>query len=296
MASKRESVEVTHEGSQAQIVRGDGVAHLQSLPSESVDLFVTSPPYCIGKEYESAKSTEDFQRELVRCFSEAVRVVKSGGSICWQVGSHVTKNVVVPLDYLIFQHAASFSDLYLRNRIIWQFGHGSNAQRRLSGRYETILWFTKGSDYFFDLDPIRERQKYPGKLHYKGPKKGQLSGNPKGKNPSDIWDIPNVKANHVEKSDHPCQFPIALVRRLILGMSPPGGLVCDPYAGSGTSAVAALLCDRNFTGAEMDERYLDIAQMRLDAVKAGSVRYREDRPVSEPDPKSAVAKRPAHFI
>lgn len=296
MSLEIESVDVTHGGSRALIMCGDGVAHLRSLPTGSVDLFVTSPPYCIGKEYESAKSTDDFKRELERSFSEAVRVVKDGGSICWQIGSHVTKNVVVPLDYLVLQQASSVDDLYLRNRIIWQFGHGSNAQKRLSGRYETILWFTKGQDYFFNLDAIRQPQKYPGKLHYKGPKKGQLSGNPKGKNPSDIWDIPNVKANHVEKSDHPCQFPIALVRRLILGMSPAGGLVCDPYAGSGTTAVAALLCNRNFTGAEMDEGYLDIAQKRLDDVKAGSIKYREDKPVAEPDPNSAVARRPAHFI
>jgi len=87
----------------------------------------------------------------------------------------------------------------LRNRIIWHFGHGLHAKNRFSGRYETILWFTKTNEYIFNLDPVRVPQKYPGKKHFKGPNKGKLSCNPKGKNPSDIWEIPNVKSNHVEK-------------------------------------------------------------------------------------------------
>lgn len=296
MTTELIAASATHGGSTAEIFHGDGILHLKTLPANSVDLFVTSPPYCIGKEYETANSTEDFEKELSRSFSEAVRVVKDGGSLCWQIGSHVTDNVVVPLDYLILKQASSVDGIFLRNRIIWQFGHGINAKKRLSGRYETILWFTKGRDYFFDLDSIRLPQKYPGKLHYKGPKKGQLSGNPLGKNPSDIWDIPNVKANHVEKTGHPCQFPVALVNRLVKGMSPKGGLVCDPYAGSGTSAVSALLCGRNFQGAEIDQKYIAIAQNRLDEIIAGGVKYREDKPVAEPDPNCAVSKKPAHFL
>lgn len=265
------------------------------MPDSSVDLLVTSPPYCIGKEYESTISTKDFEKEVRRSFTEMFRVVKNGGSICWQVGSHVTNNVIVPLDYLIFQEASKLENLYLRNRIIWTFGHGIHANRRLSGRYETVLWFTKGNDYYFDLDPIRELQKYPGKRHYKGPNKGKFSGNPKGKNPADVWDIPNVKANHIEKTGHPCQFPVALIKRLVESMCPIGGTVCDPYSGSGTSAVASLLTGRNFTGAELEQRYLNIAKDRLEELKAGAIRYREDKPVMKPDMKSSVARLPSHF-
>jgi adenine-specific DNA-methyltransferase len=295
MLDPRFSVNIAHNDSTARIDQVDAVEHVRSLDPESVDLFVTSPPYCIGKEYESATSTEDFKDEIERSFANIVRAVKPGGSICWQVGSHVTKNVVVPLDFLIYQKSLEFPTLYLRNRIIWTFGHGIHAHRRLSGRHETILWFTKGEDYYFDLDAIRQPQKYPGKRHYKGPKKGQFSGNPNGKNPSDVWEIPNVKANHVEKTNHPCQFPVALIKRLVNSMSPEGGLVCDPYCGTGTSAVAALMAGRNFKGAEIEPRYVQIARERLEAVRDGSARFREDRPVAEPDIGSSVAQRPAHF-
>ena len=292
MAHQRSVVSVSQNGFDASIIKQDALDHLESLRSGSVDLFVTSPPYCIGKEYESSTSTKDFVVELDRVFGRAVEVVKEGGSLCWQVGSHVTANVTVPLDFLIYEKSLKFPQLRLRNRIIWHFGHGIHANKRLSGRHETILWFTKGDQYYFDLDAIRVEQKYPGKKYYKGPKKGKYSSNPRGKNPSDVWDIPNVKANHVEKTEHPCQFPVALVRRLVKGMCPPGGLVCDPYSGTGSTAVAALLEHRNFTGSEISSDYVEISRERLKKVIEGSIQVRDDKPVMKPDIRSSVARRP----
>src|ERR1041384_3300304 len=93
-----------------------------------------------------------------------------------------------------------------------------------------FLRYSKGRRYRFDLNAVRVPQKYPGKKHYKGPKKGKLSGNPKGKNPSDVWEIPNVKSRHVEKTKHPCQFPVALVQRLVRALTLPGSLVVDPFS------------------------------------------------------------------
>ena len=189
----------------------------------------------------------------------------------------------------------------LRNRIIWTFKHGSHATKRLSGRHETILWYTRGDAYTLDLDAIRVPQRYPGKRHYKGPKKGMWSGNPLGKNPGDVWtvgdlwDIPNVKANHVEKTSHPCQFPTALVRRLIVALCPVGGVVADPYLGSGTTAVAALLDDRNFIGSDILSSYLLISSQRLDALIAGNLRIREDVPSRQPRTGEAVSERPPTF-
>jgi len=296
MTYQSTGISLEHNGQRATIAHADALDHLRGLPDGSVDLLVTSPPYCIGKEYESATSTADFENEIRRVFPEIIRVIRDGGSICWQVGSHVTKNVTVPLDYLIFKACEGNENIFLRNRIVWHFRHGINSTKRFSGRYETILWFTKGEKYYFDLDSVRERQKYPGKRYYKGPKKGLLSGNPRGKNPGDVWDIPNVKANHIEKTDHPCQFPVALVGRLVESMSPLGGVVCDPYAGSGTSAVAALLAGRSFTGSETEARYLEIAASRISALVDGSLRVREDKPVLEPDVNSSVARLPAEFL
>ena len=285
----------------AKLIVGDSLTFLKSLDADSVDLLVTSPPYFIGKEYDISKSIEGFEQVICELLPEAERVVKTGGSICWQVGNHVHKNSILPLDHLAANAMKTTSKFRLRNRIIWMFSHGIHAKRRFSGRHETILWYTKGEDYYFDLDSVRIPQKYPGKKHYKGPKRGEFSGNPLGKNPSDfweigaVWDIPNVKANHVEKTEHPCQFPTALVRRLIRALCPKGGLVLDPFAGSGTTAIAALIEGRNCTGCDISVKYLAIAKSRLDALSAGTLRYREDEPIFVPTGKESVSKVPSHF-
>lgn len=235
------------ESNKVTLHNGDCLKLLKKLPDESVDLVVTSPPYCMGKAYEDPHDDiETFKKQHVNIFNELYRVVKKGGSICWQVGYHISDKCVVPLDCIIYNIFTSMSEnlenpFILRNRIIWTFGHGLNSTNRFSGRHETIMWFTKGKQTIFNLDEVRVPQKYPGKRSYKGPNKGQLSGNPLGKNPSDVWDIPNVKAKHVEKTDHPCQFPVVIPQRLIKALTTPGGLVLDPFMGSGSTGVAAII-------------------------------------------------------
>jgi adenine-specific DNA-methyltransferase len=295
--SQRQHAPLTlrHRNSYAELHRGDALRLLKSLPSGGIDLLVTSPPYCIGKEYECTESVDDFVRELKRVLSEIVRVVRPGGSLCWQVGYHVRHNVAIPLDALVYGAASEFTDLQLRNRIIWAFGHGAHSRQRFSGRHETIMWFTKGEEYHFDLDAVRVPQLYPGKRHYKGPKKGEFSGNPLGKNPEDVWLIPNVKAKHKEKVEHPCQFPVALASRLIRALAPVGGVVLDPYFGSGTTAVAALLEGRSFLGSEIDPHYVRIAYKRLREMADGQLQVRPDAPVRKPQPNEAVAQKPPHF-
>ncbi|MGD0193088.1 MAG: site-specific DNA-methyltransferase [Rhizomicrobium sp.] len=266
---------------------------LATLPDSHVDLVVTSPPYCMGKEYEKSTSATDFLENHRRIFPEVFRVLKPGGSLCWQVGHHVTNGVAVPLDALVYLAAMDFPGLILRNRIVWTFGHGTHSPRRFSGRHENLLWFTKGDKYTFDLDAVRVPQRYPGKRHYKGKDKGKLSGNPLGKNPGDVWDMPNVKARHIEKTAHPCQFPVALPRRLVRALTKPNDLVLDPYLGSGSSAVAALLEGRNFIGCDIKQSYLNIAKNRLKSLESGSLEVRTDEPPAEPNRSQSVAKLPS---
>lgn len=279
-----------------QIKSQDAFEFLAQLEPESVDLFVSSPPYCMGKAYDTSADTADFVSMHEQLRPLLVRALKKGGSLCWQIGHHVHRGVVTPLDALIYSIFSKEPELLLRNRIIWTFAHGVHASRRFSGRHETVLWFTKGDDYAFNLDAVRVPQKYPGKRHYKGPKKGELSGNPLGKNPSDIWEIPNVKANHIEKTVHPCQFPVALVQRLIRALAPANGLVCDPFLGSGTSAVAAYVENRRFIGCDIQEEYINIASKRIVDATTKKLSYRPvEKPIYSPIDTQAVAKRPAHF-
>lgn len=265
-----------------EVKTSDNLKFMRQLPDESMQLVVTSPPYNIGKEYEKRTSLEVYVEKQVACISEAIRLLKPNGSICWQVGNHINDGEVFPLDiilYDIFKKAG----LKLRNRIVWQFGHGLHCQKRFSGRHETILWFTKSDEYVFNLDPVRVPSKYPNKRHFKGPKKGELSGNPLGKNPEDVWDIPNVKSNHVEKTDHPCQFPVGLIERLVLSLSNEGDNVLDPYMGVGSSMVAALMHDRNAYGCDLDSGYVKIARERIKALEQGTLRTRPmNKPVYSP--------------
>ena len=279
------------------LFEGDRLDLMQSLPENSVKLVVTSPPYNIGKEYEKRKDLGVYLAEQEETIKEAVRVLAEDGSICWQVGNHIAKDgEVFPIDALIYSIGKKFG-LKLRNRIVWHFGHGLHCSRRFSGRHETIVWFTKGDDYTFNLDPIRVPQKYPGKRNYKpGEKHGLLSGNPLGKNPSDIWEIPNVKNNHPEKADHPCQFPIELIERLVLSMTNPGDAVLDPYMGVGSALCAAVIHGRKAYGSDITKEYLDIAEERIKAAASGTLKRRlMGTPVYQPTSEVKLTQTPDEF-
>ncbi len=266
----------------ARMERADNLRFLRDLADESVQLVVTSPPYNIGKRYEKKSTLDDYVRAQAQVISECVRVLAPTGSLCWQVGNHVVNGEIFPLDMVLY-HVFRDHGLKLRNRIVWHFEHGLHGTKRLSGRYETILWFTKTDDYVFNLDPIRIPSKYPGKKYFKGPRRGELSGNPLGKNPTDVWRIPNVKFNHVEKTPHPCQFPVELVERLVLSLTNPGDVVLDPYMGVGSSVIAALMHGRLGYGCDTVKSYVDIAWERVHALRAGTLRTRPmGKPVYDP--------------
>lgn len=260
----------------------DNIDYMRSLRKNSFHLIVTSPPYNVGKEYEKRTTLEAYVEEQSATIAEAVRLLHPNGSICWQVGNHVDDGEIFPLDIILYNLFKNHG-LRLRNRIIWSFGHGLHCQNRFSGRHETILWFTKSDDYIFNLDPVRIPSKYPEKKHFKGPKKGELSGNPLGKNPADVWDIPNVKANHVEKTIHPCQFPVGLVERLVLALTNSGQNVLDPYLGVGSTAIAALKNGRNAYGCDITSEYINVAIERIEQLTRGQLRVRPmNKPVYEP--------------
>lgn len=244
------------------IYRGDCIDLLRSIASESVDLVVSSPPYNIGKEYETKRELDHYLDEQRQVLEECHRVLKPTGSVFWQVGSFSHDGMLIPLDVKFFPIFENLGMLP-RNRIVWVRQHGLHAKRKFSGRHETILWFTKGDQYHFDLDAIRVPQKWQNKKSYRGDNKGQLTCNPDGKNPGDVWVFQNVKHNHEEQTIHPAQFPEGLIARILLATVPAGGTVLDPYMGTGTVAVVARDHDRHFLGAELDERYHEVAQRRL---------------------------------
>ena len=290
------------------VLNKDALEVLKTTPNEKFDLIITSPPYNIGKEYETKTSIEKYLETQEEIIHQLIRVLSNRGSLCWQVGNFVDKGEVFPLDIYYYQIFKKYG-LKLRNRIIWHFGHGLHASKRFSGRYETILWFTKTDNYIFNLDSVRVPAKYPGKLHFKGPNKGKPSGNPLGKNPSDIWqivvndwenelwDIPNVKSNHPEKTKHPCQFPIELVERCVLALTDENSWVLDPFAGVGSTIIASIKNKRNCIGIEKESDYCEISIKRIKDLKEGILKIRPiNKPVYKPSDNDKVARVPKEWM
>lgn len=290
------------------LLDGDCLETLPALPRGSMMLIITSPPYNLGKVYEKATELDRYLEALSPIVDQLIRVLSPRGSICWQVGNYVEDSEIFPLDILYYPFFKKHG-LKLRNRIVWHFAHGLHASKRFSGRYEVMLWFTKSDTYTFNLDSVRVPSKYPGKTHFKGEKRGLPSGNPLGKNPSDVWpiverdwesslwDIPNVKANHPEKTIHPCQFPIELVERCVLALTEEGDAVLDPFSGVGSALLAALRHNRRAVGCEKDEGFMQIARQRIVDLFSGALGYRPlGRPVYQPTGREKVSQVPNDWL
>jgi DNA modification methylase len=291
-----------------EIKNDDCLSVLKKTEDNKFDLVLTSPPYNIGKSYETKTNIEQYLESQEKIINELVRVLSNKGNLCWQVGNYVDKGEVFPLDIYYYQILKKHG-LKLRNRIIWYFGHGLHASNRFSGRYETILWFSKTDDYIFNLDNVRVPSKYPGKRYFKGPRKGEISGNPLGKNPSDIWEImehdwdsalwniPNVKSNHPEKTEHPCQFPIELVERCVLALTNENSWVIDPFAGVGSTILGAIKNNRNAIGIEKEESYCKITNQRIHDLYNGVLKTRPmTKEIHQPTKKEKVAQTPTEWI
>ena len=308
MNSTNYPIDSVFELSRRIVVReGDVLNALGEIDSGAFDMIVSSPPYNIGKRYEEKLSLGDYLAWQSEVIEELRRVLTESGSIVWQVGNYIEKGEVFPLDmqfYPIFKKMG----MRLRNRIIWHFDHGLHAKNRFSGRYETLLWFTKGEEYTFNLDAVRVPSKYPGKLHYKGKKIGQPSGNPLGKNPSDYWklianewetgcmEIPNVKSNHPEKTEHPCQFPVELVERCVLALTNEDDWVLDPFGGVGSSVIAAIKHNRRAMMVEKSRQYSDMARERIMAFQNGMLKTRPlGKPTHQPTGREKVSQPPASW-
>ena len=290
------------------VINGDSLKTLQGIEDGKFDLIITSPPYNVGKSYETKTSIEKYLETQEEIITELVRTLSDKGNLCWQVGNYVDKGEIFPLDIYYYQIFKKHN-LKLRNRIIWHFGHGLHASNRFSGRYETILWFSKTNDYIFNLDNVRVPAKYPGKLHFKGDKKGLPSGNPLGKNPSDIWeivakdwetamwDIPNVKSNHPEKTLHPCQFPVELVERCVLALTNEKSWVLDPFSGVGSTVIASIKNNRNAVGIEKEKEYCEIAEQRIKNFNDGDLKIRPiNKPIHEPSGNDKVSQVPKEWL
>jgi adenine-specific DNA-methyltransferase len=251
----------------ALIYRGDCVELLPKL-GPLVQLTVTSPPYNIGKEYETRLPLEKYLDWSEQWINLVYNATVIDGAFWLNLGYVPVegRGKAVPLPYLVFERVPFF----LIQEVVWNYGAGVAARYSFSPRNEKFLWYVRNpGQYVFNLDDVRDPDvKYPRQF-----KNGRLKVNPLGKNPTDVWAIPKVTSGEnrssKERTAHPAQFPIALVERIIKACSNTNQLVLDPFVGSGSAAQVSLGLGRPFVGMELEQRYIDIASTRLDALIDG---------------------------
>lgn len=256
------------------VVKGDVLDFLENLPADSVQLCLSSPPYNVGKAYGDDHTIDAmhplrFFGWLCEIVAEIERVLAPGGVVALVVGATRDRHgVLMPMDWLL-KSAFEQTGLTYQNRIAWIGDHGLTPKHRLAERYETIVVYSKGPPVF-NPNCARTPQRHIDKRAYKGPRKGQLTSHVLGAWPTDVWaDVRHLRHNAGEKTEHPCQFPVDLARRLIMLYSMPGQLIADMFRGSGTTHVAAVQCGRNFVGADL--HYEDIAEKRVCTAAADTV-------------------------
>lgn len=242
----------------------DCIEGMKKLKDQSINLTVTSPPYNIGKEYEQLLELEEYLGWCEEWIREVHRITRGGGAFWLNLGylQWPGRAKAIPLPYLLWNRIPFF----LIQEIVWNYGAGVSARTSFSPRNEKFLWYVKDPQrYVFDLDSVRDPDvKYPNQK-----KNGKLKCNPLGKNPSDVWNFPKVTSGadraSPERTDHPAQFPVAVIDRIVKACSYVGDLVLDPFMGSGTTALVALDLKRPVLGFEISSRYVEIAIRRVDA-------------------------------
>lgn len=241
---------------------GDSRKLIRQLADESVNLVVTSPPYNIGKKYGKYNDnvTLDEWKELISDItSEVKRVLTPDGSFFLNISPVPDKKTkeIIPLESIAY-FIAKEHGLHLRNSIIWTFNNMQNPTKRLSGRWESVLWLVKDiNNYVFNLDAIR--------VPYitKNDKRLDPEG---GRNPTDVWyfdRVNNMTKKKLGLSHFPCIYPVPLIERILLMSSREGDTILDPFLGSGTTLVACERLNRNGIGFELDEQFAPTIEMRL---------------------------------
>ena len=218
-----------------QVFCEDALAGLARIPDGAIDLILTDPPYNLGKDYgnDSDKLSGDaYLAWSERWIDAVVPKLARNGSLylfcTWQYAPEL---------FVMLKRR-----LTMVNEIIWDRRVPSmgGSTRKFSSVHDNIGFFARQRDYYFDLDPVRipydaETKKARSRPRFEGKKWLEV-----GYNPKDLWSVPRIHRQDPERADHPTQKPLEIVERMVLSSCPPGGLVLDPFSGSGTTAVACV--------------------------------------------------------
>lgn len=265
----------------------DNYERLGKLPPESVDLIYLDPPFFSNRHYEviwgdeaEVRSFEDrweggiyhyvdWMRERVM---EMWRVLKPTGSLYLHCDWHASHYLKMMLDDLGIGH--------FQNEIIWYYKGAGVSPKRWARRHDTILFYAKGKEWYFNPDPVRDEYADTTKerfSHYIGNVRGkhdygQQALNPKGKHPDDVWQIKIVAPSARDRLGYPTQKPEELLQRIILASSKEGDVVLDPFAGCGTTLVVAQRLKRHWVGIDISSTACDLISRRLERIGCANVK------------------------
>ena len=243
-------------------IHGDLLRILPLLPDQFADLIIIDPPYNLTKDFHgkkfNARSENDYEAFLASWFPEVCKKLKDNGSlyICgdWKCTAALQRAVE--------------KELTILNRITWQREKGRGAKANWKNSMEDIWFAVKNPDnYYFDIDAVMMKRRVLAPYKENGTPKDWEStaeGNFRLTHPSNFWDDISVPFwSMPENTDHPTQKPEKLIAKLILASSQPGGIIFDPFLGSGTTSVVAKKLDRHYCGVEINEQYCLWAEKRL---------------------------------
>ena len=265
----------------------DALTGLARIPDDSVDLIVADPPYGLGKDYgnDSDKLEADaYLRWTEQWLDAALPKLKASGSLYIFLTWRYSPEIFVMLK----------QRMTMMNEIIWDRRVPSmgGSVRSFTSVHDTIGFFAKQKGYYFDLDAVRipydaATKKARSRSIFVGAKWLEL-----GYNPKDLWSVSRLHREHPERADHPTQKPLEIIERIVKASCPPGGVVLDPFMGSGTTAVAARRCGRDFAGFELNPAYCAMIEQRLAAPDA-QLTANSNRPTEPVRAKlSAIEKAP----
>ena len=244
---------------------GDVIAGIDQIPAASIDLILADPPYGLGKDYgnDSDKlDAADYLAWMTAWVDAVLPKLKPAGSMYIFLTWRNSPEIFVMLK----------QRLTMINEIIWDRRVPSmgGSTRRFSSVHDTVGFFAKAKNYYFDLDAIRVpydavTKKARSRSIFVGAKWLEM-----GYNPKDVWSVSRLHREHRERADHPTQKPLEIVERMVKASCPPGGVVLDPFMGSGTTAVAALRCGRDHVGFELNADYCSMIARRLEQTVAAA--------------------------
>lgn len=231
----------------------DAMSLLPQLPDSCVDLILIDPPYNLDiAAWDTYTNYLDWAKNWLL---ECQRLLADHGNLVLFGGFQFQEDTGGDLLELM-HYMRHHTTLKLINVIVWHYYNGMGGQRFFSNRHEEIVWFAKTKQYFFDLDAVRIPYDEATKTTYKRDKRLNHATIDKGKNPTNVWEIKRLNANSKERVGHPTQKPMAIIQRLIRGLSFPGAVVLDFFCGSGTTGRAAIQENRHSILCDADPAWL----------------------------------------